>query len=210
MTPMRALFALVFAAVACSAAAQELYRWTDENGRMHASDMPPPAGARDTRVLRSSANVGAPIEPAALSHALKLAMKQYPVTLYTSPNCAGPCELARGLLNKRGVPFQEVQVWEQEGNQELKRISGKNQVPTVRVGTSVYSGFEGGAYDGLLDSAGYPRAGVLPARAQAAPGRPEGYIPPEQRQTPRAEPVKPQPEAAPGPYAASGRKRPEY
>jgi glutaredoxin len=211
MTPMRALFALAFAVAACSAAAQELYRWTDENGRMHASDIPPPASVKDMRVLRSSATIGAPAKPAAVPDALDLAVKQYPVTLYTSPNCAEPCGLARGLLNKRGVPFREVQVWEQEGNEELKRVSGKNQVPTVRVGTSVFSGFESGAYDGLLDSAGYPRAGVLPARAQAAPGRPEGYIPPEQRQTPKAEPVKPESVVASGPYSAGpGRKRPEY
>lgn len=212
MTPMRTLLALVFAAAACSAAAQQLYRWTDENGRVHVSDTPPPASAKDKRVVKSAATTAAPARPgAAVPYALDRAIKQYPVTVYTSPNCAEPCGLARDLLNKRGVPFKEVQVWEEEGNAELKRVSGKNQVPTLRVGTSVYSGFERGAYDGLLDSAGYPRAGVLSARAQAAPGRPEGYIPPEQRATPKAEPVKPEREAASGPYSAgTGPKRPEY
>jgi glutaredoxin len=212
MTPTRILFALVFAAAACSAAAQQLYRWTDENGRLNVSDLPPPASAKDKRVVKLVAANGALAKPAAaLPYALELAIKQYPVTLYTSPNCAEPCGLARGLLNKRGVPFKEVQVWEQAGNEELKRISGKNQVPALRVGTGVFSGFEGGAYDGLLDSAGYPRAGVLPARAQAAPGRPEGYIAPEQRQTPKAEPVKPEQQAASGPYSAGASpRRPEY
>ena len=196
MTPMRILLALVFAATACSAAAQQLYRWTDENGRVHVSDIPPLTGAKDRRVTKLAASTGAPARPnAAVPYALDLAMKQYPVTLYTSPNCAGPCELARGLLNKRGVPFKEVQVWEEEGNAELKRISGKNQVPALKVGASAFSGFESGGYNAMLDSAGYPHAGVLPARAQAAPGRPEGYIPPEQRATAKSEP---EPEAASG------------
>lgn len=199
MRPARALFALAFAAAACGAAAQQLYRWTDENGRVHVTDTPPPASAQDKRVVQPGAGPAKPA--AAMPYALNVAMKQHPVTLYTSPSCAEPCGLARDLLNKRGVPFKEVQVWEKEGNEALKRISGKNQVPTVKVGASVYSGFERGAYDALLDAAGYPRAGVLPARAQAAPGRPEGYVPPEERAKPAAPPANPAPKAPSGPYA---------
>jgi len=200
--PARIALALVLAAAAGCALAQQLYRWTDENGRVHVTDTPPPASAKDKRTVKPAAATAAPAKPgAAVPYPLELATKQYPVTLYTSPNCAEPCGLARDLLNRRGVPFKEVQVWEEEGNEELKRLSGNNRVPTLKVGTRVHSGFERSAYDGLLDSAGYPRAGVLPARAQAAPGRPEGYIPPEEREKPRAEPVNPEPAAPSGPYA---------
>ncbi len=202
VTPARTLFALALAAVACGASAQQLYRWIDENGRVHVTDTPPPAGAKDARVMKPAASSAMPTKPAAaVPYSLDRAMKQHPVTLYTSPSCAEPCALARDLLNKRGVPFNEVQVWEEEGNEALKRISGSNRVPALKVGASVYSGFERSAYDGLLDSAGYPRAGLLPARAQAAPGTPEGYIPPEEREKPKAEPVKPAPAAPSGPYA---------
>jgi glutaredoxin len=199
----RIAIVLVMAGAACAAAAQQLYRWTDEKGRVHVTDTPPPLGARDKRTISPGGAAPAPSKPAAaVPYALDLAMKQYPVTLYTSPGCADPCASARQMLNKRGVPFKEVQVWEEEGNEELKRLSGSTRVPTIQVGSSVYSGFERGAYDGLLDSAGYPRAGVLPERAQAAPGRPEGYIPPEERDKPKAEPLKPEAEApARGPYA---------
>jgi len=71
------------------------------------------------------------------------------------------------------------------------------------VGRSLHKGFDQSAYDALLDSARYPRAGILPPRAQAAPGLPEGYIPPGERKAPRAEPVKPEPEEPQptGPYA---------
>jgi glutaredoxin len=200
-----ARFALVLgiAAVASAAAAQQLYRWTDEKGRTHITDTPPPASAKDKRVVAPGAGGAvAPAKPAgAVPYALDLAMKQYPVTLYTSPGCADPCAGARELLNRRGVPFKEVQVWEEEGNEQLKKLSGDTRVPTIQVGSSVYSGFERASYDGLLDSAGYPRAGVLPQRAQAAPGRPEGYVPPEEREKPKAEPVKPEAEAPAGPYA---------
>lgn len=203
MTTARLVAALALAAAACGAAAQQLYQWTDENGRVHVTDTPPPASAKEKRVVKpaGAAAKAASAKPAAAApHALDLAMKQHPVTLYTSPNCTEPCGLARDMLNQRGVPFREVQVWAKEGNDELKRLSGRNQVPTLKVGAIVYSGFERSAYDGMLDSAGYPSVGVLPARAQAVPGRPEGYIPPEEREKPNAEAATPEP-AASGPYA---------
>ena len=56
----------------------------------------------------------------------------------------------------------------------------------------------------LLDSAGYPRAGLLPEGKQARPGAPEGYVAPEKRAEtapPTAEPVKPKPKPELGPYA---------
>jgi glutaredoxin len=199
----RLAFALVLTVVALAAAAQRVYRWTDEQGRTHVSDTPPPAGAKGVRRINPGAAGGAPsTADAQVPYAVDVAIKQYPVTLYSSPGCAEPCALARDLLNKRGVPFKEVQVWEQESNEELKRVSGGNQVPTLKVGASVYTGFLGAAYDGLLDSAGYPRGGILPQRAQAAPGRPEGY---EEREVPKAAPVKPEPPQPPaGPYAPRG------
>ena len=129
------LAAFLLAAAAGSAAAQQVYRWTDENGRTHVTDTPPPAGAKDVRRLGPGAAAGAPSKPAAaVPYVLDQAMKQYPVTLYTSPECVEPCVRARELLNKRGVPFKEVQVWDEEGADELKRVSGNNQVPTIKVG----------------------------------------------------------------------------
>ena len=110
--------------------------------------------------------------------------------------------MARELLNKRSVPFKEVQVWEEKTNEELKRVSGGNDVPTLVVGRSVQRGFEPDSWNALLDSARYPKAGLLPPRAQAAPPAPEGYT--DERGTkPRAEPGKleTEPPAPTGPYA---------
>ena len=199
----RLALGLVLAGAAFAAAAQQMYRWTDQNGRTHITDTPPPAGTKNVRMINpGTSSGGSAAKPAAaVPYQLDLAMKQYPVTLFTSPGCADPCATARDLLNRRGVPFSEKQVWEEEGNAELQKLSGNTRVPTIQVGQSVYAGFERAAYDSLLDSAGYPREGVLPSRAQAAPGRPEGYVPPEEREV-KAEPVKPEPKPTPsGPYA---------
>jgi glutaredoxin len=196
---MRAQIAMVLGLIAFSASAQ-LYRWTDEQGRVHITDTAPPAGAKNVQKKAAPATRA---EEAPVPYGLTQAMKDFPVTLYTAPSCKQPCAMAREALNKRGVPFKEMQVWDEETNAELKRVSGGNDVPTLVVGRSVHRGFEQSAYDALLDSARYPGRGVLPARAQAAPPPPEGYVPPGERQTPAAEPVKPEPEAprASGPYA---------
>ena len=197
--------AYLLAFAACAAAAQQLYRWTDEKGRVHVTDTPPPANARD---VQKKAATAAKSEPGKSSSApvpfeLAEAMKNFPVTLYTTPSCGDACASARTALNKRAVPFKEVQVFDDKTNEELKRASGGTDVPALIVGRSVQKGFEQGAYDALLDSARYPKAGVLPARNQAAPPTPEGYVPPP-TEPPKAEPVKPEaPAASPpaGPYS---------
>jgi glutaredoxin len=195
-------FFLVLLALSLPAQAQQ-YRWVDKDGRLRFSDTPPPPGAKDVRKTDSPAAGPAPA-PAPLPFALVELQQNFPVTLFTSPNCKEFCVQARAALNKRGVPFSEVQVWNEETLEQLKKASGSDSVPVLVVGRSKESGFDQGRFDALLDSAGYPPAGVFPARAQAAPPVPEGYEPPQ-----AAEPVTP-PEAAqkPGPYDASGLQGP--
>jgi glutaredoxin len=129
-------------------------------------------------------------------------MNEFPVTLYTSPSCKDTCAMAREALNRRGVPFREIQAWDKDSIQELVKVAGSNQVPVLLVGRSVQKGFEQRAFDALLDSARYPRTGTLAARNQGVPKPPEGYETPEQRQARQAEAAKPAEEPAPaGPYA---------
>lgn len=159
---------LILAALlgAAAAASAQMYRWTDERGRVHITDTPPPRTAKNVQ-SRPAAGYGEAAS-APLPYALQRAAKDYPVTLFTAPDCA-PCGEARALLNKRGVPFREVSVVDEQQQAELQQVAGGLSVPTVRVGTRVQKGFESGAYHGLLDSAGYPATGILPPRSQSAP-----------------------------------------
>jgi glutaredoxin len=101
--------------------------------------------------------------------------------------------MARTHLNKRGVPFTEIQVGDDASREELKKVSGGEDVPTLLVGRSMHRGYAQAEYEALLDSARYPRAGLLTPRAQAAPPPPD------------AEPANKEP-APVGPYAP----RPRY
>jgi glutaredoxin len=199
---LRVIF--VALALAAGVAQAQPYRWVDDKGGVRYTDTPPPGSARPVqkRAAEGTAAPSAAASEAPLPYELQRAQKDFPVTLFTSPNCKEPCTLAREHLNKRGIPFTETQVWNEETLAQLKERSGAENVPALMVGRTSISGFESTRYDALLDSAAYPKAGAVQARSQAAPPPPEGYEPP-----PTVEPAKPVPvETAgkPGPYDTSG------
>lgn len=186
MMRTRIVATLLLMLAAATAAAQQLYRWTDDKGRVHITDTPPPPSAKG---VQKKSYASTPAEGGQTPYELAQAIKDFPVTLYTAPTCDEPCQDARTALNQRGVPFKEVQVTDARTADELKRVSGGEQVPVLVVGRSVHSGFLQSAYDSLLDAARYPKRGEVPAGAQARPAVGEAA-------TPQAEAERPT-----GPYA---------
>ena len=185
---------------AATATAQQLYRWVDEKGRVQVTDSPPPAGAKN--VQKSEAPVAAGAGPGeSMPYELSQAVANFPVVLYTSPNCEEGCARARDTLNRRGVPFKEVSVTDAAGIEQLKKVSGANQVPVLTVGRDVQKGYDPGAYGALLDSAQYPKEGILPPRKQAAPQPAAPAKPAAQAQAPEPEPR--------GPYSPKAPAKPQ-
>lgn len=168
--PAMRFAALALLALSSVAAQAQLYRWTDSTGRTHMTYTPPPADAKGVQKRASSAP--AP-QSAGEPFALRQAMKDYPVTLYTLPSCDG-CTQARKLLNTRGIPFAEKTV---ESEEQLKKATGATGVPAMLVGSDMVTGYEEGAYNRSLDAAGYPRAGLLKPRNQQAPATPKAEAP---------------------------------
>ena len=188
----RALVACCLLAAVLNAHAQQ-YRWLDEKGRVQYTDTPPPPGAKG--VQKKNLNAGpsaAPAEP----FALQTARKNAPVKLYSTPDCGEWCEKARALLNQRGIPFSEVSVSAAAQMEDLKKVSGGDTVPILLVGSSVQKGFAEEAYQRALDSAGYPKAGSLRPRNQAAPPPPKTSEEPPAASPPPvpASPVAPKPQ----------------
>jgi glutaredoxin len=147
---MRKLAILAIALASASACAQT-YRWVDPaTGKTIISDSPPPATAK--KVVKKEAELAVGAE----SYAIRRATENFPVLLYTSPDCTTLCKQARDLLNSRGVPFQEKMVQKQEEADELKALIGDTVVPTLKVGKQSTRGFQADTYNNLLDLAGYP------------------------------------------------------
>ena len=109
---------------------------------------------------------------------LSKAMQESPVTLYTHPDCKDACQVARDVLNKRGVPFREKLVSNQQMMDELNQVSGGLSVPVMVLGSQVEKNASPEAFNQALDIAGYPRAGVARPGNQKEPAAPKPPAPP--------------------------------
>ena len=109
---------------------------------------------------------------AALPLELRQAAARYPVTLYTLTGTCEPCEAARQLLRKRGIPYTEKQVQSNEDSEALERLSGGRDAPTLSIGTQIMRGLAPEVWGSYLDAAGYPRESKLPASYQYPPATP--------------------------------------
>ena len=151
---MRVLIAFSLLALALTAQAQ-LYRWTDESGRVHYTDTPPPTNAKNVQ-KKASASPGA-AAAAQQSYALQQAVKNFPVTIYTSKDCGDPCKKGLEYLKKRGVPFTEKVVAKQDEIDALTKLAGAPRVPTMVVGVTVQKEYGEQSWSDALDTAGYPK-----------------------------------------------------
>jgi glutaredoxin len=152
------LVAGIVLAVSCGAASAQMYRWVDRDGRTHYTQTPPPPDAKNVEKRPLAAGNAGAMPYGDLPYASQNAARNYPVTLYTSPECAGPCDLARALLVRRVVPFREISLQRQEDLDRFKAAGG-TQIPYLVVGSQKQNGYLEEAYSALLDSAGYPASG---------------------------------------------------
>lgn len=156
--------------LAASAQAQ-LYKSIGPDGKVTYSDVPPAKG----NVTQQKSAAGADDNNDGLPYELALAVKNNPVTLYSSEKCI-PCDDGRKMLNQRGIPFSEKTVKSNEDITALRKITTDNQLPILTVGHSKESGFSDTAWGMALTAAGYPEKNRLPktyrnaAPVAAAPG----------------------------------------
>lgn len=143
-----------------------LYRWVDAAGKVHYSDTPPPGTVQvEARKLSNSVTTNE-----YLPYETRLAQQNFPVTLYVADGCGEPCDLARNLLVKRGIPFSEKLLRTQEEVENFKKLSGADNAPALSVGKNFLSGFLAGRWHDELSIAGYPK--TAPYRAPGDTGTP--------------------------------------
>jgi glutaredoxin len=145
----------------CAAGAQaQLYKWVGPDGKVTYTDTPPPPSA--TRVETKSLNTGG-ISTNDFPFELAEAVKNNPVTLYTTTTCA-PCDDGRKLLTQRGIPFTEKTVTTGEDAAQFRKLSGADaQLPVLLIGRHKEVGYLDGTWNSALTTAGYPQSSKLPA-----------------------------------------------
>jgi glutaredoxin len=157
-----AVLALMFAA---QAQGGQLYRWVDAEGKVHYTDKQPPLDARDIEKKQVETRVDA----SPLPYTLQQASKAFPVTVYNA-DCGDPCDQARALLDRRGIPYTARNAREPEVQVELKKLTGGTvDVPVIQVGRIVVKGWESNQWNTALDSGGYPQVAVWKRPPTAAP-----------------------------------------
>ena len=162
-------------ALACVAAQADLYRWVDADGKVQYSDQLPPANIKQVEKIKA---MGGKPSDAPLPYALQQAVKNFPVTLYSS-ECGDACTRARQLLMKRGIPYTEVDATEPKAQDELRKLTGGPvEVPFLQVGRDALRGFVEGKWNTSLDAAGYPPTAVIPPRLPSKLAKPAGAAPP--------------------------------
>ncbi|HLY96053.1 MAG: DUF4124 domain-containing protein [Sideroxydans sp.] len=167
---MKKVFLLASLLMLANVQAGELYRSIDKEGKVHYSDRPL-EGTEDVERL----NLGKePVPDESLPYETQRAMQNFPVTLYTFPECGSACQLARDLLNKRGIPFTEKSLKTQDEIDAFHKDSGNSKVPAATVGRTWLKGFQEEQWNSQLDFAGYPKSILKyrPPRPATPPAQP--------------------------------------
>jgi hypothetical protein len=163
---MKFILVLLCCTLAGLAQAGELFRWVDADGKVHYTDQPPPASAKKVEEKKLT---GSTIDTSQLPYATQQAVKKSPVTLYAN-DCGEPCTQARNHLTQRGIPFSSKNPQTSPTDAEaLTKLVGAAYVPVLVVGNAVSKGYEKGAWDAALDTAGYPK-NAPPRKAPAKDG----------------------------------------
>lgn len=162
--------AVFVAALVAALPALAQYKIVGPDGKVTYTDRPPAAAEGRVTALGARAPVAA-AEPA-LPAELRQAVGRYPVALYVSMNACEPCDQARGLLRRRGVPFSERQVLTAEDGDALERLTGGRDAPTLTIGGQTLRGLAPDLWNQYLDAAGYPRDSRLPPNYQYPPAAP--------------------------------------
>lgn len=149
--------------LALPAIAQGVYRIVGPDGRVTFSDQPPPAEQARPAGAKNAAN-NAP-SAGQLPYELRQVASRYPVTLYTSKECA-PCNSGRNLLNARGIPYTEKTVTTAQDAEAFKRLNSDGSLPFLTIGGQQIKGYSDGEWAQYLDAAGYAKQSQLPSGYQ--------------------------------------------
>ncbi|MES2207126.1 MAG: glutaredoxin family protein [Pseudomonadota bacterium] len=158
--------------------AQSVFRWVDGAGKVHYTDRPPQETVKQIQEKKMTYSM---IQTSGDNYALQVATRKFPATFFTSGDCIEICTKAKAFLDKRGIPYTEVDVNTQA--EKLIRVTGNTKVPVLTLGpTTIIHGWEENRWANALEQAGYPRAisasATNAAKAAANPtpaNKPDSY-----------------------------------
>ena len=127
----------------------EIYKWVDENGKIHYDDRPPEtnkAKRLDISIETYSSVELQPYDASAVPDGTQESAEQKKVVMYSTEWC-GVCKKAKAYFNTNGIPFREYDVEKnQKGKREYKKLKAKG-VPVILVGKRRMNGFSASSFE---------------------------------------------------------------
>lgn len=124
----------------------EIYKWVDENGKTHFSDIKPAGQASREIRLR-------PMPPASRGPggATETPVNTRHVTLYATSWC-GYCAKARQHFRANNIPYTEHDIEKSESARRMYDQLGGNGVPVILVGDRRMNGFSVSGFNAIYQS----------------------------------------------------------
>lgn len=135
----------------------EIFKWTDEYGRVHFTDAPPNGSNSKPVDIGPINTYGAPSKiliDETLSRPTGVKGKKDRVIIYSTTWC-GVCTKAKNWLRQNKIAFSDYDVEKTDrGRNDYKKLNGRG-VPIIKVGKQRMNGFSPASMKQMLRKAGY-------------------------------------------------------
>jgi glutaredoxin len=148
----KTLLALCLLLLLVTTAGGQVYKWTDENGKVQFGDSPPAEAATEQVEIKVNSVTGPPIveslNPGQKSSAKSSRSKR--VIIYSTKRC-GYCKQAVAYFRKKGIRFTEYDVESSsKGKRDYKKFGGGG-VPIIKVGDRIMRGFSEASFSAFYN-----------------------------------------------------------
>jgi len=130
-----------------------VYKWADDQGRIHYSDSAPAEGESNKVDIKINSIKGPAIVSSFTSRASSSSDKTANVRIFTTPWC-GYCKKAKTYLQLRRTPFEELDVEASDSAKAEYQSIGGRGVPVILVGNQRMDGYSEERLEWMLKSAG--------------------------------------------------------
>ncbi|MBW9266176.1 MAG: glutaredoxin family protein [Candidatus Thiodiazotropha sp. (ex. Lucinisca nassula)] len=126
--------------------ADAIYKWRDENGKIHFGDKPPVSGESTPVTVKPNVYHAPPIEGKTGA-----GYRREKVVMYSTKRC-GYCKKARAYFKRNAIPYVEYDVeTSRKGKLDYKKLGGKG-VPIILVGKRRLNGFSEAGFSEIYQS----------------------------------------------------------
>jgi len=136
----------VVVSVFMAPATAEIFKWVDDDGKVHFGDSPPDESRAEQIEVKINSYTSAEIVP--FEAAITSQVRRGRVVMYSTTWC-GYCKKARRYFQDNNIPFQEYDTETSEkGKADYKKLKGTG-VPIILVGKKRMNGFSPSGFERL-------------------------------------------------------------